>query len=113
MCIRDRSLTLTAAQGNTPILEELAEEPANYEIPEPGLKRSYSILMDNSTESIWWYAWCATNKDIADSNWSNITVDFYLNEEPISADNFYQTDGQANQEYCFYLLAGLTDCPRG
>ncbi len=107
------SLTLTAAQENTPILEELAEEPPNYEIPEPGLKRSYSILMDNSTESIWWYAWCATSKNIAYNNWSNITVNFYLNEEPVSKNDFYQTDGQANQEYCFYLLAGLTDWPRG
>jgi len=107
------SLTLTAAQENTPILEELAEEPPNYELPQPGQKRVYTILMDNSRESIWWYAWCATTKSIANSNWRNITLKFYLNGQPVSEDNFYQTDGQANKEYCFYRLAGLTDWPRG
>ncbi len=107
------SLTLTAAKGNTPILEELANETPNYEMPEPGQKRVYSIPMDNSTESIWWYSWCATNKNIAYKNWSNITVNFYLNDELVSKNELYKTDGQANQEYCFYELVGLTDWPRG
>ena len=107
------SLTLSAAQSNTPILEELADESPNYEMPEPGQKRVYSIPMDSSMESIWWYSWCATSKNIAYENWDNITVNFYLNNDLISNNDFYQTNGQTNQEYCFYQLAGLTDWPRG
>ena len=38
---------------------------------------------------------------------------FYMNDQQVSEDNFYQTDGQADQEYCFYQLVGLTDWPRG
>ena len=107
------SLTLAAAKGNTPILEELADESPNYDLPEPGQKRVYSIPMDNSKESIWWYAWCAASKTIAYKNWGNITMTFYMNDQQVSEDNFYQTDGQADQEYCFYQLVGLTDWPRG
>ena len=107
------SLTLIAAQENTPILEELAEETPDYELPQPGQKRVYTISMNNSSESIWWYAWCASSKSIANSNWNNIGLKFYLNDQPVSEDNFYQTDGQANKEYCFYRLASLTDWPPG
>ena len=105
--------TLQAAQNNTPILEELANEDLNLALPEPGQTRSYTIEGTKSTSTIWWYAWCAKNKQIAQQNWNNITIDYYLNEIKVTKDNFYQTNGSSNEEHCFYQLANLVDWPRG
>jgi C-terminal processing protease CtpA/Prc len=91
----------TALEAETPFLEDLALETYQEDqLSQAGMVYTYTIPLNTSQDLMWVYAWCTADQDSFDDNWSKIQLDFSINGQSVSQDDFALLEGEFNDNMC-------------
>ncbi|MCE7861512.1 MAG: hypothetical protein DYG86_17230 [Chloroflexi bacterium CFX2] len=94
-------------------LEDKAREQYSpEEVSQPGVF-AYTIPLAKSETLIWGYFWCTTTQEILDQNFSQIEVNFELNDESVPLDKFVIADLPSGATQCRVIYTALSDWKSG
>ena len=99
-----------AFDANTPWLDDLGLE--NYkegELSQPGQVYTYTIPLNTSKDIIWIFPWCTADQASLDDNWSKIKLDFSVNGQSVSQNDFAILEGEFNGAFCRAYYTLLSD----
>ena len=79
------------------------------QLSQAGEVYTYTIPLNTSQDLMWVYAWCAADQASFDDNWSKIKLDFSINGQTVSQDDFALLEGEFNDVICRLYYTVLTD----
>jgi len=101
-----------ALQAETSWLDDLAQETyEEAELSQAGHTYTYTVPLYNPEDLIWAYAWCTADEESFQDNWSKITLEFSLNGEDVSLEEFAVVEGVFSGNHCrlyYTVLKGWT-----
>ncbi|MBI1855843.1 MAG: hypothetical protein HYR93_08285 [Chloroflexi bacterium] len=101
-----------SALSSAPYLEDKAREKYNAaDFSKPGTL-AYTVSLAQSDQVIWTSGWCATTKDILESNFKAFKFKFVLDGQDVSS-QAQTVDGKSGSQECRSLYYVLTDWPAG
>lgn len=101
---------------DVPPIGGLADEQYTWdERSRSNITLPFTIRMKSSQDVFWRWFWCATTKDILDSNMADFTPEFWINDEKVSLSNFVEIGftHEGNGQKCAGLAAALTNWEPG
>ncbi|MFQ5946452.1 MAG: hypothetical protein ACE5NC_09440, partial [Anaerolineae bacterium] len=99
-----------AFESGVPWLENLA--PESYETnSQAGETYLYTIVMEESTDAMWVYGWCAVSQETLEENWQYIGLEFFLNGENVSLTRFVRFEESFGDLACRLHYVLLSDWP--
>jgi hypothetical protein len=99
-----------AFQADTPWLEDLALETyEENQLSLAGQVYTYTIPLNTSQDLMWVYAWCTADQASFDDNWSKIKLDFSINGQTVSQEDFALLEGEFNDTFCRAYYTVLRD----
>jgi C-terminal processing protease CtpA/Prc len=99
-----------ALEADTPWLEDMALE--TYEanqLSQAGEVYTYTIPINTSQDLMWVYAWCTADQASFDDNWSKIQLDFSINGQTVSQEDFALLEGEFNNAICRVYYTVIRD----
>jgi hypothetical protein len=94
-------------------LEELAREQYGLdELASPGTF-AYTVALSESEPLLWAWVWCAATQEILDENFNAISLEFSLDNEKISSDDFLVMDFESSGLACRGYISALDNWPAG
>ncbi len=105
--VGSKSEAQAAFQSQTDWLDMHVQETyTESELAQAGRTYTYTVPLGQSRDLIWIYAWCTSDEEHFEDNWSKIELEFTLNGEIIPIDDFVELEGVfgGNQCRAYYTL---------